>query len=65
MLFFLCDHRVVLSELGVIEAKNKELYYPRSMKFYLFQNMFGVLRNLMEVVIIIFEGKYEGEMIDF
>ncbi len=35
------------------------------MKYYLLQNIFGALRNLIDMAIIILEGKYEGEMIDF
>ena len=31
---------------------------------YLIQNIFGALKSLMEIAIIILEGKYEGEMID-
>jgi hypothetical protein len=53
-LFFVSDHRVVLSELGVIDKSQKETHYPKSMKFYLLQNVFGALKNLIDMSIIIF-----------
>ena len=31
---------------------------------YLLQNVFGALRSLMQIILIVIEGKYEGEMID-
>ena len=34
------------------------------MKMYLLQNVFAALRSLMEVAVIILEGKYDGELID-
>lgn len=49
VLYFLSDHRVCLGELGVIDRSHAVTNYPRSMKFYFLQNMFGVLRNLVEI----------------
>ena len=46
-LFYYTDHRVCLSELGVIDKSQKVLNYDRSMKFYFLQNVFGVLKNIM------------------
>jgi hypothetical protein len=46
-----------LAELGVIDKSQRDLNYPRSMKFYFLQNVFGVLKNLMEITIIIFEQR--------
>lgn len=56
-LFFLSDHRVFLSEIKVIDKSNGELHYPRSMKFYFLQNLFGVLKNLLEMTMILFEQR--------
>jgi hypothetical protein len=53
-LFFLSDHRVCLSELGLIDKSQTITHYPRSMKCYFLQNVFGVLKNLMEMTMIIF-----------
>jgi hypothetical protein len=58
------DHRVFLGELEVISKESAVLYYPKSMKMYLWQNVFGALRNLVEAFIIVLEGKYEGEILD-
>jgi len=38
--------------------------YPRSMKMYRLQNIFGALKSLAEVVVIFMEGTYEGEVLD-
>lgn len=56
-LFFISDHRVCLSELGVISKQAGELHYPKSMKYYFLQNVFGVIKNIMNLSIIIVEGK--------
>lgn len=64
MLFFLFDHRVFLGELEVISKETAVAYYPKSMKMYMLQNVFTALRSLVEIALIILEGKYEGEMID-
>jgi hypothetical protein len=47
------DHRVFLGELEVISKESAVLYYLKSMKMYLWQNVFGALRNLAEAFIII------------
>lgn len=49
VLYFLCDHRVCLGELGVIDKSHAVVNLPRSMKFYFLQNLFGILRNLVEI----------------
>lgn len=49
MLFFLTDHRVCLGQLGVIDRKNVTKFYGKSMKFYLLQNIFGVIHNLLSM----------------
>ena len=64
LLFYIFDHRVFLGELEVISKDSVATFYPRSIKMYLIQNIFGALKSLMEIAIIILEGKYEGEMID-
>ena len=64
LLFYTFGHRVFLGELEVIHKDSVARYYPLSIKMYLIQNIFGALKALMEIVIIILEGKYEGEMID-
>lgn len=46
VLFFLFDHRVFLGELEVISKESVATYYPRSMKMYRLQNIFGALRSL-------------------
>jgi hypothetical protein len=35
------------------------------MKYYLLQNIFGALKNLIDMVILILDGKYQGQLIDF
>lgn len=47
------DHRVFLGELEVISKETAVAYYPKSMKMYLWQNVFGALKNLVETFIII------------
>lgn len=64
LLFFLFDHRVFLGELEVIAKDNVLNNYSRSMKSYLLQNVFGVLRNFAEIAVVILEGKYQGKMVD-
>ena len=64
VLFFLFDHRVFLGELEVISKESLAVYYPRSMRMYALQNFFGALRSLAEIAVMMFEGKYNGEMID-
>lgn len=64
VLFFLCDHRVFLGQLEVISKEQAVVNYPRSMKAYRLQNIFGALKCLMEVLMIFMEGTYEGEMLD-
>jgi hypothetical protein len=34
------------------------------MKMYLLQNIFGFLRSITEISLLILEGRYEGEIID-
>jgi hypothetical protein len=51
VLFFLTDHRVCLGELGVIDKQQAVVNFPRSMRFYFLQNLFGVLHNLVQIVI--------------
>ncbi len=63
-LFYLSDHRVLLSELKVIDASYKEAHYAKSYKFYMFENICGVLRNLMEILEIFSDGKYEEQSLD-
>lgn len=64
VLFFLFDHRVFLGELEVISKESIAIHYPRSMRMYALQNFFGALRSLAEIVVMMMEGKYNGEMID-
>lgn len=64
VLFFLCDHRVFLGELEVISKEQAVVNYPRSMKMYRLQNIFGALKSLAEIVVIFMEGTYEGEVLD-
>lgn len=52
LIFFLFDHRVFLGELEVISKDSVAVYYPRSLWAYLWQNVFGVLRNLAEIAVI-------------
>ena len=47
LLFFIFDHRVVLGEIDLIARENIGKFYPKSIKMYLFQNVFGALRNLL------------------
>lgn len=63
-LFFFADHRVVLAELGVIDGSNRDINYPRSMHMYFLQNVVGVIRNIVEMAIVIVDGKYDGELVD-
>jgi len=49
VLFYLSDHRVFLAEIGVIQKQHAVTHYPRSMKFYFLQNLFGVLNNLVKM----------------
>ena len=60
VLFYLCDHRVFLGELEVISREQAVANYPRSMKMYRLQNVFGALRSLTEVAVIFIEGTYQG-----
>ena len=64
LLFYLFDHRVFLGELEIISKDAATRFYPLSMKMYLLQNVFGALRSIMEAVVIMMEGKYQGEMVD-
>ena len=64
VLFFLCDHRVFLGQLEVISKEQAIVNYPRSMKMYRLQNVFGALKNLCEIVVIFMEGTNEGEVLD-
>jgi hypothetical protein len=48
----------------VISKESAVIYYPRSMKMYLWSNVFGAVKSLMEIIIIVLEGKYEGEVLD-
>lgn len=61
VLYFLSDHRVCLSELKVIDPSHREVNYVRSMRFYFLQNLFGVLRNLVEYVNEYLKGKQTPE----
>ena len=56
VLFFLSDHRVCLGELGLISKETAALHYPRSMKFYFLQNVFGVIHNLVKMALVIRSG---------
>lgn len=56
-MFFVSDHRVCLAELGVIDKAQRVTHYPKSMKYYFLQNVFGVLKNIMEITLIIFEQR--------
>jgi hypothetical protein len=58
LFFYLCDHRVFLGELEVISKDSVALWYPRSMKMYLLQNVFGVLKNVTAVIVLFLEGRY-------
>lgn len=64
VLFFVFDHRVFLGELEVISKDSVSVYYPRSMQMYRLQNIFGALRSLAEIAVMVIEGKYEGELLD-
>ena len=64
ILFFLFDHRVFLGQLEVISKEAVGVYYPRSMKMYRLQNIFGALKNLAEIAAIVMEGQFNGELID-
>ena len=57
VLFYLADHRVCLGELGVIGKQNAIDNYPRSMKFYLLQNVFGFVHNLISIGVEILKTK--------
>ena len=50
-LFYLSDHRVCLSELGVISKEHRTLHYPRSMMYYFLQNIMGVIHNIVSMAI--------------
>jgi len=51
VLYYLSDHRVFLGEIGVIDKSHVAINLPRSMLFYLLQNIFGVLHNLVQIVV--------------
>ena len=34
------------------------------MKMYGLQNIFGALKNLMQIALIFVDGKYEGKLVD-
>lgn len=61
VLFFLSDHRVCLGELGIISKETADLHYPRSMKFYFLQNLFGAIHNLFKMAITISNARDEGK----
>jgi hypothetical protein len=56
----LADHRVLLGELEVIDKSQAITNYPKSMKMYLLQNIFGALKTVVEMLIILDSGKYNG-----
>lgn len=64
VLFFLFDHRVFLGELEVISKDSVSVYYPRSIRMYRLQNIFGALRSLAEIAVMFLEGQYQGEVLD-
>ena len=63
-MFFLSDHRVFLSDIKVLHESYRKAHYAKSYKFYMFENIFGVLRNLMEILVILTEGKYDDQSLD-
>ena len=64
-LFYLSDHRVLFAELGVIDQSYKVAHYSKSYKFYLMENVFGALKRLTDMLIMLFENKYEGQEVEF
>jgi len=60
ILFYLFDHVVFLSQLGLIDKAKEGKFYPLSMKMYLLQNVAGAVKNVIEMLIIILQGKYQG-----
>jgi hypothetical protein len=51
--------------LGVIDKSHIANHYPKSMKFYFLQNVFGVLKNLMEMTMIIFEQRINEKKVNY
>ena len=58
-LFILSDHRVCLAELGIISKETGAIHYTRSMKFAFIKNLVGVIKNIMNLSMIIMNGKKE------
>ena len=56
ILFYLFDHQVVLSDIGVISKEKTAIYQPRSLKMYMLQNIFGAVKCLIEMLILIQRG---------
>lgn len=56
-LFYITDHWICLSELGVLSEENLVVQFPRSMKFWFFQNIFGVLHDICCMVVSIIKSK--------
>lgn len=59
-LFILSDHRVCLAELGVISKETGASHYVRSMKFAFIKNIVGVIKNILNLSVVIMKGKSEN-----
>lgn len=64
-LFNIADHRVCLSELNVLSEASHKTQYPLSMKFYLLQNIFGVLNNICCLVVSAIQSKESKDLKKF
>ena len=56
ILFYLFDHQVVLSDIGVTSKEKTAIYQPKSLKMYMLQNIFGAVKCLIEMLILIQRG---------
>lgn len=61
VLFYLFDHHVVLGELQVLPKEHVSIFYPKSMKMYLWQNIVGALKALLEVLLLVQRGSLDEE----
>lgn len=59
MLFFLFDHHVVLGELKIIPEEHKDIFYFKSMKMYLCQNIAGAVKSFLEILLLVQRGSLE------
>ena len=52
---------MVLGELQVFPKEHVSIFYPKSMKMYLWQNIVGALKALLEVLLLVQRGSLDEE----